>query len=159
MLTAAGVGVFVLLLAVTALNYWLAFQQLRPRIIGAAGDTVAADFLMVAATNLALRAAAFLAACGALTGLLARTRVIRNPGRLFVLLLLTLAPLLLHAVRVYVALLSGWQLDTWVLSTEGTASKELAATLYEAIPVLLEPVDGTECWPLNAMKLFAPAAR
>ncbi len=135
----AGLSVFALLAMTTGANQWMAFQQLRSRMLAGIEDGLAAEFVLVASRRLACGAAIFLLGGLTLVGLLAWLGLTREPRRLLAVLLIALAPMLPYALGISVAFLTGWQLDAWVLAARGATAKEVAGTIQEAIPVVLDP--------------------
>ena len=138
LLERVGAAMLVALLAVSVTNEWMAFQQLRTRIVGEHAADLTRDFVVAAARQLAVHALVFVG--GMLLVAMAGRRLTMRapPRRLFAVLLISCAPLVLYAVGLSVALTSGRTADVWVLQDDGTTSTQLTRTIVEAMPNLLD---------------------
>lgn len=54
--------------------------------------------------------------------------------------LLAYAPMVLFDASVLVAFVAGWQLDVWLLPAGDASDREIASTIREALPIVLEPL-------------------
>lgn len=123
-------------MALTVLSQWLAFRQLQGRTLGVVDRRLASEFLLAAAVGVARDAAILLVGNLLIAGTLEQLRLAREPRRLFAVMLVASIPLALWALGRCLALASGSQLDAWVMPTGGSAARDVAATLEEAIPTL-----------------------
>jgi hypothetical protein len=69
--------------------------------------------------------------------------VTTSPRRLFAILLIASAPLLLYTAAIIIAIATGWPLSAWVMQMPGATPTDTAATMLEAMPVLFP-------WPAAA---------
>jgi len=139
-ISVAGSTVVALHLALTAFNQWVVYDQFRVRTPEGLRAGLAAVFLtngvrLMSAEVMALAAAGLIA-----VGLARHWQSNRDNRRMLGVLLLSYLPIALHSLGVATAFLSGWQLDVWIASNAAASPEEIAATLREAIPVVLEPL-------------------
>lgn len=137
-----GLGVLVAVLTAKALAYWIGFSQLAERALGDA-PALGAPFLVAVARHLAIEGGILIAGGLIVAHLLGVLGFTASPRRLFAILLIASAPLLLYTAALIVALAGEWQLNAWVMQMPGATPDATAATLLEAMPVLFP-------WPAAA---------
>ena len=59
--------------------------------------------------------------------------------RIVALWLVAQLPHALYGAGVVVAFVAGWQLDVWVISSRDATAPQIAATIEQALPIVLEP--------------------
>ncbi|MBI4263273.1 MAG: hypothetical protein HY657_02760 [Acidobacteria bacterium] len=105
-------------------------------MLGAVDPGLAAEFLVAVAGSVARDSAVLLIGSLVIAGTFAWLRFTREPRRLFALFLLASAPMALWALGRCAALVSGWQVNAWVMPTTGSTAREVAATIEEATSLL-----------------------
>ena len=129
-------------LAAKALAYWIGFSQLAERAVGDAA-ALGAPFLVAVARHLAIEGGVLIAGGFVVAHFLGVLGFTASPRRLFAILLIASAPLLLYTGAVIVALAGGWRLSAWVMQMPGATADATADALLEAMPVLFP-------WPAAA---------
>ena len=159
-LAAVGWAIVSLHLLLLAANEWMVFAQFRARMPAELGRGLATLFLadglrLAAAEVIALVVAGFVAL---------NLRTASHPGadhqRALGALLVSYVPIALHSLGVASAFLSGWRLDVWVVAGAAATPDEVATTIRDALPVVLEPLSaGRSLGTAAAVILFAVLQR
>jgi hypothetical protein len=134
------VAVVTLHLLLLVASQWMVFSQFRQRMPGAFHDALAAEFAAKTATMLTIETVALLLGGLAAVGALKAFRSRRHAGRIAVLLLLSYVPIALYTSGVLLAFAMGWTVDAVLLATPGASPADVAATIGDALPVVLEPL-------------------
>jgi hypothetical protein len=158
-LAALGWAIVSLYLALVAANEWMVFTQFRAQTTPELQADVAAAFLARGTRMVSVELIALLVA-----GLVVINRRASAEGdvdrRALTVLLVSYLPLALYSMGVAGALLGGWNVDVWVLPAATASSRDIAATIGEALPVLLEPLStGRAIATAGAAILFAVLQR
>lgn len=139
-LSAIGYVVVALHLALSVVNQWLIFDQLRIRTPDALQGSLVTAFLTYSASAMAAELMALVACVLIVAGL-------RNAGhgdgsthRMVSTILIAYVPIALYSLMVAAALVVGWEPNVWVLSSRTATPDEVAATIREALPAILEPL-------------------
>jgi hypothetical protein len=135
-----GLLLFVVHLALLAAIQWMVFGQFLTRSLVDVRQPLTTAFLghgvrMVSVELLMLGAARL-----AILGLhrIRRSRV--DMRALAAAGLIAYAPIALYSAGIIIAFLAGWNLDVWILSASEASDREVASTIREALPVVLEPL-------------------
>ena len=135
-----GLLVFAIHLALLAAIQWMVFEQFLGRSAVDVRQPLTTAFrshgVRMISIELLLLGAARLAILG-----VHRVRRSRVDMRMLAAAgLLSYVPVMLHSAGVIVAFLAGWELDVWILSASEASAREIASTIREALPVVLEPL-------------------
>jgi hypothetical protein len=159
-LAALGWAIISLHLLLLAANEWMVFDQFRVRMPAELTDALVTLFLadglrMAAAELIVLVMAGFIAL---------HLRMASDPDadsrRALGVLLVSYVPIALHSMGVTAAFLGGWNLDVWVVSGAGATPDDVARTIRDALPVVLEPLSaGRSIATAGAVILFAVLQR
>ena len=139
-LAVTGTAVVSLHLLLLAFNQWLVYDHLRMRIPDDLRDGLSAVFLSAALREGATELFG-LGVAGAVALTLAgpaRTDAVNR--RVLAVLMLSYGPITLHSLGVAVAFLAGWDLDVSVASGAAVTPEDVATTVRESLPVVLEPL-------------------
>ena len=140
MLGCSGTCVVLLHLLLLAATQWMILGQLRTRAAGALQDGVAAGFAAYSARLLTINAAALVVAGAAALASLTPWRSRCDPWRTASLYLISWLPLVAWSFAVLAAFALGWNLDVLVISSRDATQTQIAETLSEALPVIVEPL-------------------
>jgi hypothetical protein len=153
------VAVIALHFGLLAAHQWLIFDAMRFRTVADLQSGIAAG-VMAHGIRLAVTESLTLLIAGlAAAGLLASRRY-RDTSRVLTVFAISYIPIALYSAGVAVAFLSGWELDVWALSAPGASQAEIAATIEEAMPVVLQPLAaGRHVANAGAILLFAVLQR
>lgn len=134
----AGFAIVTVHLLMLAATQWLIYDHFRGRTPADLHGSVATVFQRESASIYAAELIALV------TGvLLVRRRSgpsTTSTDRTVGALLVSYAPIAIASIGIAVAILAGWDLDVWVLSSSTATPAQTAATLREALPFVLAPL-------------------
>lgn len=155
-LAALGWAIVSLHLVLLAANEWMVFDQFRVQTPADLQQGLATVFLAGGLRMASAELTALLIAGVIVINLRAASYGDADTRRALGVLLVSYLPIALHSMGVAGALLGGWNLDVFVLSGTTATPDEIAATIREALPVVLEPLStGRTIATAGAAVLFA----
>ena len=139
-LATAGWTVVSLHFLLLAVNHWILLDQFRAQIPAPFRKTLAQIFIVRGMRDGAGEVMALTAGAWLTVQLRPPSPDAARSRRIVSALLLSYLPVALHSMGLAAALLGGWRLDIWIASSAGATPQAIAATLNEAVPVVMEPL-------------------
>jgi hypothetical protein len=136
----AGIAIIASYAALLAVIHWLLFEQFLGRTVTGDGQAVAVAFRQYTLRVFGAEVAALAAAAAAVA--VARLLLGRdgNSRRIAAAGTIAYAPIALWSIAVLIALALGWQPEVWLMSAANASDPEIAATIREALPIVLQPL-------------------
>jgi hypothetical protein len=122
------------------LTQWLLLEQFLGRALTDVAQPAAMAFRQYTLHVYGAEVVALAAAAAAAFGVRLVLGHQGNGRRVAVAGLLAYAPLTFYSAIVLLALMMGWQPDVWLMSAPDATDSDIAATLREALPVVLQPL-------------------
>ena len=122
------------------LTQWLLLEQFLGRALTDVAQPAAIAFRQYTLRMYGAEVVALAAAAAAAFGVRLVLGHQGNGRRVAVAGLLAYAPLTFYSAIVLLALVMGWQPDIWLMSGPDATDSDIAATLGEALPVVLQPL-------------------
>jgi hypothetical protein len=119
---------------------WLLFEQFLERTVPDAAQAVAAAFRQYTLRVFGAEVAALAAAAAAVVVARLLLGRVGNSRRIAAAGVIAYAPITLWSMGVLLALAMGWQPDVWLMSAADARAPEIAATVREALPIVLQPL-------------------
>jgi hypothetical protein len=136
----AAVVVVLLHLTLVVTVEWAMFESLLVRALGGVQQGSAARFAAPVGRTVTIELAALVMSGFAAIGMLGSPRARLNAARFVSVFLIAWSPVALYSAGILLALAGGWEPDVQIFSSREATDAEVADTIREAMPVIMQPI-------------------
>ena len=139
-LRAVGVLVILLHLTLVVTVEWVMFESLLVKALGGVQPGIVARFAALVGSTMAIELAALVFGGFAAIRVLGSGRSGRNTARVVSVFLIAWSPVVLYSAGILLALAGGWEPDVQIFSSRESTDTQVADTIHEAMPVIMQPL-------------------